>query len=141
MYNADNDGPASPPAVVELRAAVRRADAVLIATPEYNYGIPAVLKNAIDWLSRPPSDSPLVNKPTAIMGASGGVVGTARAQQQLRLILTGTRTPVMLPPEILVGTAQEKFDAAGRLTDEATRKFLADGLRSFVDWIERFPRS
>ena len=137
LYNEDVEKAGAPEPVARLRAAVGRADGLLIATPEYNHGMPGVLKNAYDWLSRPPRQSVLNGKPTAIMGASPGMVGTARSQLQLRQSLASTNTPALLQPEVLVGQAREKFDAAGRLTDEATRKFLVLFLDHFVTWIAR----
>jgi chromate reductase len=136
MFNADLDGLATPPAVERLRRAVGEADGLLLVTPEYNHGVPGVMKNAIDWLSQPLAHSVLDGKPTAIMGASTGLAGTARGQTQLRQCFVLTNTPAMLRPEVLVGRAQDKFDATGRLTDEPTRKFLRKFLEQFAVWIE-----
>jgi chromate reductase, NAD(P)H dehydrogenase (quinone) len=143
LYNADVDAAGAPKSVVELRDAVRRADGLLIATPEYNHGMPGVLKNAIDWLSRPARQSVLDGKPAAMMGASPGMTGTARSQEQLRQVFAATNSPLMPQPEVLVARAAEKFDAAGRLTDEPTRAFLATFLERLAAWIGRFaaPRS
>jgi chromate reductase len=138
LYNQDVEDQNAPAAVTTLREAVRSADALLIATPEYNHGVPGVLKNTIDWLSRPPRSSALNGKPVAVMGASPGVVGTARSQSQLRQAFVFTNSYAMAQPEVLVGRAHEKFDAEGRLTDEATRKFIAQFLDQFVVWIGRF---
>lgn len=137
LYNQDIENDRVPDAVAALREAVRGADGLLIATPEYNHGVPGVLKNTIDWLSRPPRASALDGKPAAILGASPGMTGTARAQSQLRQAFGFTNTYAMLQPEILVGRAREKFDDAGRLTDETTRTYLASFLESFAAWIER----
>lgn len=137
MFNADLDIGDPPEAVVELRRSVHRADGLLLVTPEYNHGVPGVLKNAIDWLSQPLHGSALEGRPTALMGASTGLAGTARGQTQLRQSFILTNTPAMLRPEVLVGRAHERFDAEGRLTDEATRQFVSDFLRQFVDWIHR----
>ncbi len=137
FYNADFDTDAAPQSVVDLREAVRRADGLLIASPEYNHGVPGVLKNAIDWLSRPPETSVLDKKAAAIMGASTGPIGTARAQLELRLVLASTDTYVLLEPEVLVARAADKFDADGRLTDEGTRTFLAAFLDRFIDLLTR----
>ena len=131
LYNADLDGNATPPVVARLRERVKRAHGLLVATPEYNHGVPGVLKNAIDWLSRPPRTSALDGKVAAIMGASTGMSGTARGQAQLRLAFVFTNTIVMPQPEIMVGRAQEKFDAEGHLTDEPTRQFLKAFLERF----------
>ena len=137
MFNADVDARGTPPAVTALRAAIAAADGLLLVTPEYNHGIPGVLKNAIDWLSQPLRANVLEGKPTAIMGASTGLAGTARAQTQLRQSFVLTDTPVMSQPEVLVGRAQERFDAAGRLTDEPTRRFVAVFLERFAVWLVR----
>jgi chromate reductase, NAD(P)H dehydrogenase (quinone) len=138
LYNGDVEAAGDPAPVTEFKNAIRAADAILVVTPEYNHGVPGVLKNAIDWASRPPRDSPLGGKPAGILGASPGMVGSARAQTQLRQAFTFTNTPVMPQPEILVGRAHEKFDAAGHLTDDVTRKFLGAWLAAFRVWIGRF---
>jgi chromate reductase len=138
LYNADVEAAGVPDAVAELRTAVRQADALLIATPEYNHGVPGVLKNTIDWLSRPPRDSALNGKVAAIIGASPGMTGTARSQAQLRQAFVFTNTYALLQPEVLVARAHEKFDAEGRLTDETTREFLKTFLAAFNDLISRF---
>jgi chromate reductase, NAD(P)H dehydrogenase (quinone) len=138
LYNGDLEAAGAPSSVVQLRDAVRQADGLLIATPEYNHGVPGVLKNAIDWLSRPPRDSALNGKVAAVMGASPGVTGTARGQSQLRQAFVFTNTYALLQPEVLVGRAHEKFDAEGRLVDQATRDFLATFLQRFADLIARF---
>ena len=138
LYNGDVEAREVPAAVSELRDAVRSADGILIATPEYNFGVPGVLKNTIDWLSRPPQASALNGKPAAIMGASPGMAGTARGQLQLRQAFVFTNTYAMAQPEILVARAHEKFDASGTLTDASTRAFLAKFLSAFVDWVARF---
>src|SRR5262249_54984307 len=143
LYNADVEAQRDPQPVAELKTAVREADALLIAVPEYNYGVSGVLKNAIDWLSRPPSRSVLHQKSAALMGASPGMTGTARAQLQLRQAFVYTQTAVMPPPpEILVAHADEKFDAGGQLTDEDTRARLRHLLEALATWtqiIKRMP--
>lgn len=138
LYNADVEGHGDPPPVAELKSAVGEADALLIAVPEYNYGVSGVLKNTIDWLSRPPSSSVLHSKPAALLGASPSMAGTARAQLQLRQAFVYTQTWVMPPPpEILVAHAEEKFDARGQLTDEETRARLRTLLEALVTWTQR----
>jgi chromate reductase, NAD(P)H dehydrogenase (quinone) len=137
LFNQDLDVVGIPDPVARLRAAVRMADGVLFVTPEYNHGVPGVLKNAIDWLSQPLKGSALDRKPIAMMGASTGLAGTARGQMQLRQAFVLTNSPAMLQPEVLVGRAQERFDADGRLTDEATRRFVAGFLLQFAAWIEQ----
>lgn len=141
MFNADLDGADTPEAVIRLRGAVREADGLLLVTPEYNHGVPGVMKNAIDWLSQPLAQSALDGKPTALMGASSGAAGTARGQSQLRQSFVLTNTPSMLRPEVLVGRAQDKFDASGRLIDEPTRRFLRGFLEQFAVWIEQQQRA
>jgi chromate reductase len=141
MFNADLDGASPPEAVTRLRQAVQAADALLLVTPEYNHGVPGVMKNAIDWLSQPLRQSALDDKPTALMGASTGLAGTARGQMQLRQAFILTNTPAMLRPEVLVGRAQEKFDGTGRLTDEGTRQFVASFLSQFAVWIRQQQRA
>jgi chromate reductase, NAD(P)H dehydrogenase (quinone) len=138
LYNGDVEAAGAPSSVVQLRDAIRQADGLLIATPEYNHGVPGVLKNAIEWLSRPPSESSLNGKVAAVMGASPGMTGTARGQSQLRQAFEFTNTYALLQPEVLVGRAHEKFDADGRLVHQATRDFLATFLQRFADLITRF---
>lgn len=142
LYNQDVEADGDPEPVQALKRAIGEADALLIATPEYNHGVPGVLKNAVDWASRPPRGSVLAGKPAALFGASPGVTGTARAQSQLRQAFVFTDTPALLQPEILVYRAQEKFDAEGRLTDEKTREFVGRLLRELAEWTRRLrPRS
>lgn len=124
-YNGDLDTGDGPEPVAALRKAIGEADALLLVSPEYNYSIPGVLKNAIDWASRPVASSVLKHKPCAIMGASPGLLGTVRGQLALRQSLHCTETKVLLKPEVLVGKAAEKFDAELRLTDETTRELVA----------------
>ena len=140
LFNEDVEAAGDPEPVQALKRAIGEADALLIATPEYNHGVPGVLKNAIDWASRPPRGSVLAGKPAAIFGASPAVTGTARAQTQLRQAFVFTQTPAVLQPEILVYRAHEKFDAEGRLTDEKTREFVGRLLRELADWTRRLRR-
>lgn len=135
VFDEDVERQGPPPAVTELQEAVRSADGILIATPEYNNGIPGGLKNTIDWLSR--AKNPLKDKPAAICGASPGATGTALSQAQLRQVLSSTGTPVMAQPRVIVGVAHEKFDAQGRLVHEQTRHFLTVFLEAFARWVER----
>ena len=135
LYNGDIEAAGVPPSVVQLRDATRQADGLLIATPEYNHGVPGVLKNTIDWLSRPPRDSALNDKVAALMGATPGTLGTARAQSQLRQAFVFTNTYALLQPEILVSHAPEKFDADDRLVHQPTRDGIATFLRRFSDLI------
>ena len=136
MYNDDVRLAGEPPAVVALKAQVRAADALLIVSPEYNFSVPGVLKNTLDWMSRPP-EPPFDGKVVAIMGASGGPLGTARGQYDLRKILVYMNTFTVNKPEVVIGNAQAKFDAQGELTDEATAKFIADLLVSLRNLKQR----
>src|SRR5438552_11565729 len=138
LYNADVEAAGDPEPVVALKTAIRQADALLIATPEYNYGVPAVLKNAVDWASRPPGKSVLDGKPVALMGATPGHGGTARAQLALRQSFVFTRTPVLPGPEVLVAGAPQRFAEDGTLRDDSTRKHVRDLLERLVRWTNRF---
>ncbi len=135
-YNEDVRQQGFPPPVEELRTRIKQADGLLIVTPEYNYSIPGVLKNAIDWASRPP-EQPFDGKPIGLMGASGGAFGTARAQYHLRQCFVFLNGLVMNRPEVMIPAAQNKFDASGKLTDQATRDFIAAHLVAFKAWILR----
>ena len=137
LYNEDVREAGEPPAVRLLKQQIRDADALLFVTPEYNYGVPGVLKNAIDWVSRPPSDSPFDGKPVAIMGASAGVMGTVRSQQHLRQTLMALNMLPVNKPEVLIGQAAGKFAADGSLTDEATGKVIGLLLQALQDWTIR----
>jgi len=137
LYNQDVEDAGEPSAVVGLKAAMARSDALLVATPEYNHGIPGVLKNAIDWASRPRVTSPLRDKPVAIMGASPGRGSTARAQAQLREAFVFTGACVMPLPELMVGAAGEHFDHDGNLIDPAVRASLAELVEALRAWTRR----
>nr|HEX4318634.1 NAD(P)H-dependent oxidoreductase [Kofleriaceae bacterium] len=121
IFNSDLP---DPPGVVALKAAIAAADAVVFAVPEYNYSIPGGLKNALDWVSRPPAASPMRGKPIGLVGAATGMSGTIRAQLHLRQMLVFSDSPCMLQPEVLIPRAQDRFDAAGRLVDAGTRELL-----------------
>jgi chromate reductase len=137
-YDADVDAAGVPEAVAALKRAIAAADALLVATPEYNYSVPGVLKNAIDWASRPATSSPLNGKPAAIMGASTGMSGTIRAQLALRQSFLFTNTPTMIKPEVTVPRCAERFDASGRLTDESTRALVRQLVEALPAWAARF---
>lgn len=142
VYNGDDeDAHGLPDAVVTLRTAIRQSDGLVIATPEYNNGVPGPLKNALDWCSRPPEPHGLDGVPTAILGASDGVIGTARSQHALRQTLVALNAPTFTLPQVLVGRAQIKVDAAGRLIDESTRSFMKGWLLEVERWMRRFPKS
>ena len=135
-FNQDDEQ--NPPAkVVELKQQIRAADALLFVTPEYNYSVPGVLKNAIDWASRPYGDNAWSGKPAAIMGASIGNIATARAQYHLRQIFVFLNIFPINQPEVMIGNASERFDAEGNLTDEKTREYIRKLLQGLVDWAAR----
>jgi chromate reductase len=136
LFSEDVEAEAVPAGVQRLRERVRSADAVLIATPEYNQSIPGVLKNAIDWLSRPPQEV-LVGKPIAVIGASAGRWGTRLAQSHLRHVLYATEALVMPQPSLFLAGAASLFDGAGRLDDEQTSRALRELLVAFHGWIRR----
>ncbi len=132
LYNEDSAGPPEP--VAALQAAIRDADALLIATPEYNTSMSGVLKNAIDWASRPYQNHCLRDKPIALMSASPGRIGTARAQSDVRSVLTALGCYVLPKPVLRVGAAHEKFSVEGDLEDETVRQQLRDLLEALVAW-------
>ena len=135
-FNQDEEQ--NPPArVVELKRRIREADAILIVTPEYNYSVPGVLKNAIDWASRPYGDSAWNGKPAGIMGASIGSIATARAQYHLRQMMVFLNMYPINQPEVMIGNASERFDAEGNLTDHATEDFIRQLLQNLVEWTLR----
>ena len=138
LYDADLDTDAARPGpVIALKERIARAGAVVFVTPEYNHGIPGVLKNAIDWASRPAFKSPMAQKPCGMMGVARGLSGAMRAQQALKLVLLGMASQVFPHPGVAVSRAQEKFDDDLTLTDEDTRDFVASYLSDFVDWASR----
>ena len=139
-YDEDVEKQGDPEPVAALKRAIAEADALLFATPEYNQGVPGVLKNAIDWASRPARNSVLSKKPTAIFGASIASTGSARAQSQLRQDLVFSDVPVLVQPEVLVDRAQEKFDAERRLRDEKTREYVGKLLAALAEWTRRLTR-
>ncbi|MFQ5596069.1 MAG: NADPH-dependent FMN reductase [Anaerolineae bacterium] len=136
LYNADVEAMGEPEPVQEFKARIRAADALLIATPEYNYSITGVLKNALDWASHPSKNSPLNRKPVAIMGA-GGTFGTVRAQQHLRLIAVHNDMRVLNKPEVYISRPGEKFDGDGHLADEPTRRRILALLEALAAWTRR----
>lgn len=134
-YDEDVENDGDPSEVTDLKKAIADADGLLIATPEYQHGVPGVLKNALDWASRPPGEAPLQGKPTAIMGATVGSYGTARAQEQLRSTLTYNDCPMVTSPEVLVSGAHDKMDDQGRVVDGTTREFIEQLLDSLDELI------
>jgi chromate reductase len=135
-FNQD-DEQNPPQKVVELKQKIRDADAILFVTPEYNYSVPGVLKNAIDWASRPYGDSAWDGKPAAIMGASIGAIATARAQYHLRQMMVFLNMFPINRPEVMIGNCANSFDADGKLTDETAKKLTKDLLKSLIDWTKR----
>lgn len=133
LYNDDDRLQAFPDAVRRLEKQIRAADAVLFATPEYNYSVPGVLKNALDWISRL-DQQPLAGKAAGIIGASGGILGTARAQYHLRQIGVFLDLRFLNRPEVMIGAAHERFDGNGKLTDAKTRELLAKFVAALRDW-------
>lgn len=133
LYNGDEDGDSKPAAVAHLALQVSKADALLFATPEYNYSSPGVLKNTIDWLSRVPGGI-FSGKPAAIMGASMGGMGTSRSQYHLRQVLVYLDVHPLNKPEVFVSAAHQKCDEQGNLTDEKTRELIGKQLQALLAW-------
>jgi chromate reductase len=139
-YDQDDDGAEPPEPAADLRARIRDADGLLVSTPEYNYGPPGVLKNAIDWASKPTTSNALIKKPVAIMGASPSSFGTVRAQLSLRQSFLGTDSIVVGKPEVMVFEADQRFDRAGRLEDTTTKELVASligALEATIDMSHR----
>ncbi|MEW5709318.1 MAG: NADPH-dependent FMN reductase [Pseudomonadota bacterium] len=139
LYNEDVKEKGFPPPAARLREQIRAADALLIVTPEYNYSVPGVLKNAIDWASRPP-EQPFNEKPIAIMGASPGMLGSARAQYHLRQCFIYLNAHILNRPEVMISQAPSRFDENGALKDESTRELIRQLLAALVDWTRRLRR-
>jgi chromate reductase, NAD(P)H dehydrogenase (quinone) len=133
LYNGDVEDAGFPDSVQAFRQAIAAADALLIVTPEYNHSFPGVLKNALDWASLPPQP-PLAGKPVAIMGVTPGGWGTTRAQAHLRQVLVANDMRPLSKPDVMVAGANKKFDGAGHLTDEATRRFIGDLMAALGAW-------
>ena len=139
LFNQDLE--ASPPAAVtRIKGQIDGADGVLIVTPEYNRSIPGVLKNALDWASRPYGKNSFSGKPTAGIGASGGAIGTAAAQQDLRSILAYLNVVLMGQPEAYIQFKQGLVDDQHNVTDESVRKFLQTYVDAFAAWVERYAK-
>ena len=133
VFSEDDEG--QPPAkIVELKKRIREADAILFVTPEYNYSIPGGLKNAIDWASRPYGDNAWNGKPVAVMGASLGTLGTARAQYHLRQVFVFLNMLAINQPEVMIANAAQNFDAEGNLTNERTKNSIRQLLANLVGW-------
>lgn len=133
IFNSDLEEPTN---VLALKSAIASADGVIFAVPEYNYSIPGGLKNALDWVSRPPATSPMRGKPIGLVGAATGMSGTIRAQNHMRQMLVYSDSQCMSQPEVLIPRAHERF-TEGKLTDESTRQLLARFATAFVAWVHR----
>lgn len=136
VFNQDEEEQ-PPEKVVQLKSAIRAADALLIATPEYNYSIPGVLKNAIDWATRPYGDVPFLGKPAAIMGATIGGMGTSRCQYHLRQVLGALNVHTLNQPEMMLSHAEQAFDEQGGLRDAQANEQLDKLLNALVRWTVR----
>ncbi len=142
VFNEDLEvgEPPRPASVTRIREAVRASDGIIIATPEYNHGVPGGLKNLIDWLSRGPMPHGFFGIPSAILGASNGMIGTTRAQYHLRQTLVALNSPTLPAPQVLVSNADVKF-TDGALVHDATRQFVAGWIAEMARWMRRFPKS
>ena len=140
LFNQDDESH-PPAAVADFRGRIRAADAILIATPEYNHGVPGVLKNAINWGSRPPAENSWNGKPIAIMGATPGPGGTIRAQIELRHCFSTLNLFGLNKPEVLISGAAQKFDSEGNLTDEKSRQLVAELVQALANWTRRLAAS
>ena len=134
LYNGDVEAAGDPVAVSELKRAIREADGIVFASPEYNHSFSGVIKNAIDWASRDREHGSLAGKPVTMMGA-GGMGGTARAQSHLENVLSETGSLVMTKPGIFISNAWDRFDADGGLADEGTRGAIANHMQKFQSWV------
>ena len=137
LYNQDLDGDAPPAAWSTFRDATKACGAILFVTPEYNRGLPAALKNALDVGSRPYGHSVWAGKPCAVASASPGAIGGFGANHHLRQSLVFLDMPVMQQPEAYLGGADKLFDEQGGIANEGTRKFLAGFMEKFAHWVER----
>ena len=135
VFDQDNEM-ALPATVLEFKRQILAADAILFGTPEYNYSLPGGLKNAIDWASRPYGESAWTGKPAAVMGASTGSLGTARAQYHLRQILVAQDMPMVNQPEVMIAHAAQRFDQDGRLSDEPTRQHIQKLLSALLKLVK-----
>ncbi|EWS65838.1 FMN-dependent NADPH-azoreductase [Hydrogenophaga sp. T4] len=138
-FDADLQAQGMPHAVEDLSQRIRKAGGVLIASPEYNFGIPGMLKNLLDWLSRG-ENPPLAGKPVALFSAATGPLGGARVQYELRRVLLGMNAMVLQKPEVFIGQAASKFSEQGACNDEVTRVFVSAQMQAFAHWVERVQR-
>lgn len=140
-YNADVEAKSWPPQVAKLRDKVGEYGGVIVATPKYNYSIPGVLKNAIDWLSRPTGKGPITGKPAAVIGASTSMTGTARAQAHLRQVLFYNAMPLLASSEVLVSRAEDRFTDDGELSDPDSLKILRKFMDEFANFVDLHQRA
>lgn len=140
FYNYELDYPTAKPAATgaSFREAIKAADGILIVTPEYNRSVPGVLKNALDWASRPKGEAAMTDKPSYVVGASIGSIGTAVAQQHLRSILSFLASPELAQPEVYLRSTPDLLDEQGNITEASTREFLIKALRAFHDHVARY---
>lgn len=136
LYSEDYDGDNLHPEAKRLRKAISDSDGVLISSPEHNFSVSAALKNALDWSSRPYGSHPFIGKPTAILGASGGILGTIRAQLHTREILHALETDLVIRPEVLITQAGNKFDANGKLVDDSAQALILQLVDNLIIKIE-----
>lgn len=141
LYNADLDQAEGPDPVMRYREAIQRTNGIIIVSPEYNSGIPGVLKNALDWASTPTKTAVLIRKPVGLIGATPGVKGTILSQQQIRQTLDATSSYVLPNQKMYISQVLDKVDQeSGKLTDETTRKYLQRYVQSFMQWIDQVQR-
>lgn len=140
LYNEDVEKAGIPDSVKAFKERIAASDSLLIASPEYNYSITGVLKNAIDWASRTPKTSPLQKKPYAIMGASSGMSGTIKSQMHLRQVGVFNNMFAMNKPEVYLTLAKQKFNEKGELIDDSTREHLKTFLEEFYRWTSKFKK-
>ncbi len=140
VFNQDNEDPA-PARVAEFKKKIRTTDAILFVTPEYNYSIPGPLKNAIDWASRPYGDNAWDGKPVAMMGASPGMLGTARAQYHLRQCFVFLNMYPLNKPEVMINNCTERFDEQGNLSDEDTREHIRKLIHALANWTRQLQKA
>ncbi len=141
LYSEDLDGVNLHPEAKKLRKAIAESDGVLISSPEHNFSVSAALKNALDWSSRPYGSHPFIGKPTAILGASGGILGTIRAQLHTREILHALEADLVTRPEVLITQAGQKFDTEGRLVDDSAKTLilqLIDNLAAKIENVRKY---
>ncbi len=138
---SEDDEKRVPERVVQFKKKIRAADAILFVTPEYNYSIPGVLKNAIDWASRPYGDNAWDGKPVAMMGASLGTLGTARAQYHLRQVFVYLNMHPLNAPEVMIANASKRFDEHGNLIDEDTRTHIRGLVQSLATWTRQLRKA